>query len=114
MKKVQCEQCKSGEKLDFDISMAFQPIVNLHKFSISGYEALVRGVDGSGTLEVFKKVNQENLYKFDQACRTKAIELAAKLNLDKCLSINFMPNAVYEPARCIQTTLNAAKKYNFP
>ncbi|GAB0110465.1 hypothetical protein PA7559_17330 [Pseudoalteromonas distincta] len=30
------------------------------------------------------------------------------------LSINFLPNAIYKPERCIRTTLEAAKKYNFP
>ena len=25
-----------------------------------------------------------------------------------------MPNAIYEPATCIRTTLAAAKKHNFP
>jgi EAL domain-containing protein (putative c-di-GMP-specific phosphodiesterase class I) len=30
------------------------------------------------------------------------------------LSINFMPNAVYEPERCIQTTLRAAETHGFP
>jgi|TARA_R110002060_G_scaffold43218_1_gene54697 EAL domain-containing protein (putative c-di-GMP-specific phosphodiesterase class I) len=30
------------------------------------------------------------------------------------LSINFLPNAIYKPERCIRTTLDAAKKYNFP
>jgi EAL domain-containing protein (putative c-di-GMP-specific phosphodiesterase class I) len=30
------------------------------------------------------------------------------------LSINFMPNAVYEPTACIQKSLEAAKRANFP
>ena len=30
------------------------------------------------------------------------------------LSINFLPNAIYKPERCIRTTLEAAKKYSFP
>jgi EAL domain-containing protein (putative c-di-GMP-specific phosphodiesterase class I) len=30
------------------------------------------------------------------------------------LSINFLPNAIYSPERCIRTTLDAAKKYGFP
>lgn len=30
------------------------------------------------------------------------------------LSINFMPNAVYQPERCLRTTLAAAELYNFP
>jgi EAL domain-containing protein (putative c-di-GMP-specific phosphodiesterase class I) len=47
-------------------------------------------------------------------CRVKAIALAAKLHIDSMLSINFLPNAIYKPECCIRTTLEAAKKYNFP
>ena len=54
-----------------------------------------------------------DLYAFDQACRVKAIELAARLGLDRRLSINFLPGAVYEPRACIQATLNAARRTGF-
>ena len=30
------------------------------------------------------------------------------------MSINFLPNAIYKPERCIRTTLEAAKQYDFP
>ena len=46
----------------------------------------------------------------------KAIELAASLGLASDgahLSINFMPNAVYEPAACIRATLDAAHRVGF-
>lgn len=109
-----CQQCKNNRPLGFEISMAFQPIVDLHRFDYYAYEALVRGPNGESAGFIFEKVNDDNRYLFDQNCRQKAIELAAKLNLKHFLSINFMPNAVYEPARCIQTTLNAAKTNNFP
>ena len=36
------------------------------------------------------------------------------LKLESMLSINFLPNAIYKPERCIRTTLDAAKQYNFP
>jgi EAL domain-containing protein (putative c-di-GMP-specific phosphodiesterase class I) len=45
-----------------------------------------------------------------------AIETAGALftGADLRLSINFMPNAVYEPTACIQKSLAAAKRANFP
>ena len=45
-----------------------------------------------------------------------AIETAGSLfaGRDFRLSINFMPNAVYEPSACIQKSLAAAKRANFP
>ena len=59
-------------------------------------------------------MNDDNRYLFDQQCRIKAIALASELNLETMLSINFLPNAIYKPERCIRTTLEAAKKYDFP
>ena len=45
-----------------------------------------------------------------------AIETAGRLfgQQDLRLSINFMPNAVYEPSACIQKSLAAAKRAQFP
>ncbi len=109
-----CSACVDGVGLDFDFTMAFQPIINIKKQEIFAYEALVRGIHNEPAGAVFEKVNQGNLYRFDQCCRTKAIKLAADLSMDTFLSINFMPNAVYQPELCIRTTLNAAEMYGFP
>ena len=110
-----CKQCRDGVALDFDFTMAFQPIVDLGRKVGWGYEALVRGVDGAGAGQILSNVTPENRYRFDQACRVKAIELAARLFPadDTRLSINFMPNAVYDPAACIRTTLAAAGRSGF-
>jgi EAL domain-containing protein (putative c-di-GMP-specific phosphodiesterase class I) len=113
-RKLSCAECRDGKVLGFDISMAFQPIVDINKSKVFAYEALVRTPDGGGAGEVFKRVNASNMYLFDQTCRVKAIELAAKLNMDTLLSINFMPNAIYKPELCIRTTLEAAKLHDFP
>ncbi|WP_029060071.1 EAL domain-containing protein [Stappia stellulata] len=110
-----CEGCRNGIRLDFDFTMAFQPIVDLGSGRIWGYEALVRGLDGQSAGEILSRVTLENRYRFDQACRVKAIELAAGLfpDDDTRLSINFMPNAVYDPSACIRTTLLAAGRTGF-
>ncbi|WP_216835516.1 EAL domain-containing protein [Vibrio aestuarianus] len=94
--------------------MAFQPIVNCRTQAIFGYEALVRGLNNESAYSVISQVNDDNRYVFDQQCRIKAIALASKLGIDSILSINFLPNAIYKPERCIRTTLEAAKRYNFP
>lgn len=108
-----CNNCADQGRLDFDFTMAFQPIINVKTKSIFGYEALVRGLHNESAYSVISKVNDENRYLFDQLCRIKAIALAAKLKLDSMLSINFLPKAVYKPERCIRTTLAAAEKYGF-
>ena len=112
-----CDGCTTASKLDFHFSMAFQPIYDAIAGRVWGYEALVRGVSGEGAFEVLSKVSPDQLYRFDQDCRVKAIELASRLfpaGEDLMLSINFMPKAVYEPAACLRATLQAARRFNFP
>lgn len=112
-----CDGCSTSSKLDFDFSMAFQPIYDAVDKRVWGYEALVRGLAGEGAYAVLSKVAPEQKYRFDQDCRVKAIELASRLfpaGEDLMLSINFMPNAVYEPAACLRATLQAARRCDFP
>lgn len=109
-----CKGCKSNIDLDLDFTFAFQPIVDVRYQSIFAHEALVRGVGGEGAMSVLGKVNDDNRYRFDQLCRTRAITTAAQLGMTENLSINFLPNAVYRPELCIRTTLEAARNNNFP
>ena len=110
-----CQGCQDAEPLPFTFTMAFHPIVDVSQSAIWGYEALVRGTEGQGAGQILGMVDEANRYKFDQACRVKAIELAGSLFPDDetRLSINFMPNAVYEPAACIRATLDAARRVGF-
>ena len=97
--------------------MAFQPIVDVFDGTVYAYEALVRGPSGEGAASVLSRVSETNRYAFDQLCRVKAIETAAKAGLTETaarLSINFLPNAVYSPAACIQLTLKTARAVAFP
>ena len=112
--RFSCANCADKGTLDFDFTMAFQPIVDIRERQIFGYEALVRGINNESAYSVLSRVNDENRYIFDQKCRVKAISLASRLNLTSMLSINFLPNAVYNPERCIRTTLQAATAYDFP
>jgi EAL domain-containing protein (putative c-di-GMP-specific phosphodiesterase class I) len=112
-----CRECRDGTGFDLEFSMAFQPIVNVSTGGIFAHEALVRGPAGQGAGTVLSKVEQANRYAFDQQCRVKAIELASRLYTlddDTKLSINFMPNAVYEPRACIRLTLATAMRCKFP
>jgi len=96
-----CQACRSPEPI-FPFTMAFQPVVDLQESRIDAHEALIRGLAGEGAGQVLAQVNADNVYKFDQACRVKAIELAARLGMQHQLNINFLPNAVYEPRACIR------------
>lgn len=112
-----CEGCRDGTGFDTPFSMAFQPIVDVAAKAIFAHEALVRGVRGEGAYSVLSQVAEHNRYAFDQECRVKAIEMATALDLPRDgarLSINFMPNAVYEPRACIRLTLATAMRTSFP
>ncbi len=111
-----CLGCGDGSELPFTFKMAFQPIVDVQQGRIWGYEALVRGPDGESAYSVLSQLTDDQLYRFDQAARVLAIETAGRLFDDPSarLSINFMPNAVYEPRACIQKSLAAAKRASFP
>ncbi len=111
--RTACRACRQAEPI-FDFTMAFQPIVDIQECRVDAYEALVRGPNGEGAAHILAQVNDANRYAFDQACRVRAIELASRLGIDRRLNINFLPNAVYEPRACIQTTLDAAARTGFP
>ena len=112
-----CDGCRNADANNFatPFTMAFQPIVDVEAGTIWGYESLVRGVAGESAFQVLSQLTPENRYAFDQACRVKAIELAGEKLADPTakLSINFLPNAVYEPKACIRATLGAAAKAQF-
>jgi EAL domain-containing protein (putative c-di-GMP-specific phosphodiesterase class I) len=112
-----CAGCRDGQDFETPFSMAFQPIVNLASGQVFAHEALVRGLAGEGAGSVLSTVSEHNRYVFDQQCRVKAIELATSLGMAETgahLSINFMPNAVYEPRACIRLTLATAMRTGFP
>lgn len=109
-----CAGCINTPELNFEFTMAFQPIINYTDGSIFAQEALVRGLNNEPAGSILGRVTDESRYRFDQACRVRAIQLAAELNIQSVLSINFLPNAVYQPELCIRTTIETAKQCDFP
>lgn len=112
----QVDVCACQIDLPFEFSMAFQPIWDHTSQTVYAQEALVRGLNGEGAPQILNQVTRKNKYAFDQACRVTAIRLASQLGLarDSFLSINFLPNAIYDPDTCIRATLEAARTYDFP
>lgn len=108
-KSQACNACQETEPLGFRFSMAFQPIVDVLTGEVLAEEALARGPRGESAASVLAQVTESNRYRFDQAARVTAIEWASRLGMKSRLSINFMPNAVYNPDACIQRTLHAAR-----
>ncbi len=112
-----CAGCKNGSGLDFNFTMAFQPIVDIETGAPFAYEALVRGTDGASAASILDRIDDTTRYTFDQQCRVAAINHAVTagiLDTPARLSINFLPNAVYSPAACIQLTLKTAAAARLP
>jgi EAL domain-containing protein (putative c-di-GMP-specific phosphodiesterase class I) len=96
-----------------EITMAFQPIVDADRREVYAYEALVRGRNGEVAREVLDRVPAAGRYAFDQVCRITAVALAGRLGAPG-LSVNFLPNALYEAETCLRTAVRAARHYAFP
>ena len=111
--RIKCGACRADVPLPA-FTMAFQPIVDIDSGDVYAYEALVRPEGGGSAADVLTQINDQNRYSFDQGCRVKAIELASRLEMQAILSINFLPNAVYQPAACLQKTFEAAERMQFP
>ncbi len=95
-------------------TMAFQPIVDVQHRHVFAYEALVRGLRGEGALEVMGRVGADARYDFHEACRIKAIEMAAGLGMTTRLSLNVTPNDVAGQSECFRTAMQAATRAGFP
>ena len=112
-KRPRCKACRTDVIVP-EFTMAFQPIVDMDAADVYAFEALVRPLGGGSAYDVLSRITEENRYAFDQACRVKAITLAARLEMSALLSINFLPNAVYQPAACLVKTFEAAERARFP
>lgn len=108
----ECGKCGSDiPSIGFEF--AFQPIVSFKKQSVFAHEALARGPGGESADSVINQLTLLNRHRFDQECRSRAIEQAAALDMRESLSINFIPNAVANPRACIQRTLRSATECGF-
>ncbi|WP_253278357.1 EAL domain-containing protein [Variovorax paradoxus] len=95
-------------------TMAFQPIVDAGRREVFAHEALVRGLSGQGAAEVLAGVAASDRFAFHEACRVKAIEMAAALGMVSRLSLNVLPNDVAGQPQCFRTAMAAAERCNFP
>ena len=93
-----CAGCRNGNALDFDFSMACQPIVDIETGLPFAYEALVRGPDEQPAGWVLSQVTDANRYAFDQAYRVKAISKAVEAG-----TLMTLPNSpsTFCPMQCI-------------
>lgn len=117
--KAVCESgrtCVCSQSPEVEFKFAFQPIVDLRSGTVFAQEALVRGPNGEGAGSVLGQVDQTNLHAFDRKCRIGAVKAASRLmgGGEALVSLNTMPNSVYDPETCLRTTIAAAHAAGFP
>jgi EAL domain-containing protein (putative c-di-GMP-specific phosphodiesterase class I) len=91
-------------------SYSFQPIIDANAGRVIAYEALVRGPHGEPAPTVLRAVPPSDIYRFDEISRITAIEIAARLNLDVQLNLNFLPLGLRESETAISSVLEAASR----
>jgi EAL domain-containing protein (putative c-di-GMP-specific phosphodiesterase class I) len=107
--------CTCAQGVPIDLKFAFQPIVDTRDRSVFAQEALVRGPQGQGAGEILARVRDINIHAFDRTCRVGAVKTAVRIfgHRTELLSLNMMPNAVYDPETCLRTTVAAAETAGF-
>lgn len=91
--------------------MHFQPIVAAADTAdIFAYECLMRGETATGALIPPTRLldaagEADLLFQLDRQARETAVRAATAAGIDAKLFINFAPNAIYDPAFCLRTTV---------
>jgi EAL domain-containing protein (putative c-di-GMP-specific phosphodiesterase class I) len=91
----------------------FQPIICTERPDhVLGYECLTRGVTECQRLvmpgEMFDVARNAGLmFQLDRALRLRHIHTAVKYGVTAKVFINFNPTAIYDPASCLKSTVQA-------
>ena len=95
-------RCLQEVLLQEKVDTLFQPIVDLRRRAILGYEALARGPTGTTyhmPLRLFEMASEFDLvFELDRKCRRSALTASRSLPRDAVLFVNVVPSAMYDPA----------------
>jgi EAL domain-containing protein (putative c-di-GMP-specific phosphodiesterase class I) len=95
------------------LTSLFQPIVHAEDpLRVFAYETLLRGLDADGSYispsRVFQSARAAGLlFQLDLAARRTAITSAVRKSVRENIFVNFAPTAIYDPATCLRTTVEA-------
>ncbi|MGM0844361.1 MAG: EAL domain-containing protein [Bacillota bacterium] len=110
-KRDKVEFIQNGKLVSF-----FQPIMDLQRDELYGYESLLRSGDMEKEISpgsLFKTANETGLHSLlDQRARETAIR-CRKDHLQRGVKsfINFLPSTIYNPEFCLQHTFSYVEKY---
>ncbi|AFY40779.1 EAL domain-containing protein [Nostoc sp. PCC 7107] len=91
----------------------FQPIVSIQNTSeIYGYESLLRGLDEEGNLllpgPILELATEAGLLpQLDRLARLSTIAQFSRHQVNGKIFVNFTPTALYDPASCLRSTVEA-------
>jgi EAL domain-containing protein (putative c-di-GMP-specific phosphodiesterase class I) len=87
--------------LEGKLDTLFQPVFELQRRAVLGYEALARGPSGTTyhmPLRLFEMASGSDLvFELDRQCRRRALTAARFLPRDAVLFVNVVPSAMYDP-----------------
>lgn len=99
---------------DGRLTVYFQPVIDVRKHKVVGFELLARGVGKDGSIvppsQLFESAKKtDTLFYLDRACREVAVKMAAVKKLNNyMIFINFTPTAIYDPQFCLKDTVEWA------
>lgn len=95
----------------------FQPVFRARSLELWGHECLIRARSHAGELigadKLLNWAHQENLgAMLDRVCRETHLASAGEhlAAQSSYVLLNFQPNSIVDPARCLQSTVEAAKQ----
>jgi EAL domain-containing protein (putative c-di-GMP-specific phosphodiesterase class I) len=96
------KRCSLQEVLLEDkLATLFQPVFELSRRAVLGFEALSRGPSGTPyhmPLRLFEMASASDLvFELDRKCRRRALEASRLLPRDVLLFVNVFPSAMYDP-----------------
>ena len=115
-KRSTCQGCRDGASLPFQFTMAFQPIVDLRPSPCGATRPWSEAPGVKAQAKSWRRSRTRTATASTRSAASKRSRPPGACSGDRNLrlSINFMPNAVYEPAACIRTSLYAAARVGLP
>jgi len=97
------------EMVGDDINFAFQTIIDASEQDVIGFEALVRGIKQESASTVISRISHDKRFDFDQACRIRALEAAARFGIDGNLHLNCSDIKAGNVDEVLEVTLHVAE-----